>query len=304
MNCKIFGLSLLSLLCSSLVSCNNEPEPEPLPSKDKIEISVYSYEPAPGQFINEMPSISAGLSQDKIKELVTDEILRGHLVSLGSFGGSIIYHLSKPYSDEAGPDFRITGNAYETGRSGDGRIYGSSEPGIVYVMADSNSNGIPDDGEWFELRGECSDNAPVLTVRYTELADGSVQAQWTDPSDNSIRTLLNPRLSSHNHSYFPLWVSGSTSGMEFTGRMLPANGFTGEDGLFHQWLLEGYADSQPNDSPLSAFDISSACDKSGKKAGITSISFIKVVSGVLQVNGPLGECSTEVGLVELLHEQK
>lgn len=303
MNSKNLRLPLLAFLCAGFLACNNEPEPEPQPGQAKIEVSVYSYNPAPGQFINEMPAIPAGSSQKEIVDIVNNEISKGHLVSLGSFGGSIIYHLSSPLHEAPGYDFKITGNAYLSGKSGN-KAYGSSEPGIVYVMADANFNGIPDDGEWMELWGQETEDAFMATVKYTQQEDGSVLAEWHKLADNTLHTVVNPRLSTHNHSYFPLWIPGCTAGMEFTGRMLPANGFKGEDGLFHQWLWGGYADSQAPDASDAAFDLANVRDMDGNWIPVTSIDFIKVVSAVLQVNGPLGECSTEVGAIEFLQDAK
>ena len=43
---------------------------------------------------------------------------------------------------KGGYNFSITGNAFK----------GSSDPGIVYVMQDTNGNTLPDD-EWYELKG-------------------------------------------------------------------------------------------------------------------------------------------------------
>ena len=45
-------------------------------------------------------------------------------------------------------------------------------------------------------------------------------------------------------------------------------------------------------------DIDNAIDANGNNVKLASIDFIKIYTGVLQANGPLGECSTEVAAIE------
>ncbi len=71
--------------------------------------------------------------------------------------------------------------------------------------------------------------------------------------------------------------------------------YTASDGT------EGYVDGMPNkDSELDLSDIRDP--ETGLNAGIKRIDFIKIYTGVLQVNGALGECSTEVGRVVLFRK--
>jgi len=100
---------------------------------------IISYCPAPGQYINDTVAgtPSAALA-------TTGEPSR--LVSLGAFGGYIIYGFDhRVLNDPQNPygiDFTVFGNASST----------FSEPGIIYVMKDGNENGLPDD-TWYEIAG-------------------------------------------------------------------------------------------------------------------------------------------------------
>ena len=62
---------------------------------------------------------------------------------MGGFGGYIIFKFDHTVVNQNGYDFVIRGNAFD----------GSSEPGAVMVAFDRNGNGVPDDDEWYELKG-------------------------------------------------------------------------------------------------------------------------------------------------------
>ena len=63
----------------------------------------------------------------------------------------------------------------------------------------------------------------------------------------------------------------------------------------------GYADNDTNESAASAIDIDWAVDASGSPVHLPGVDFIRIHTGVNQVNGWLGECSTEVMGVTDLH---
>ena len=56
----------------------------------------------------------------------------------------------------------------------------------------------------------------------------------------------------------------------------------------------GYVDNYPNSSEDARLDIDWAVDTQGNKVTLDRIDFIKVVSGLQQLCGPIGETSTEV----------
>ena len=99
---------------------------------------VYDYCPAPGQFVNLLPASTAGDDAATMVQKATDCLAgtaNGTIVSLGSWGGYIIFGFDHQIENGSGADFKITGNAFA----------GNAEPGIVMVAADDNQNGLPDD---------------------------------------------------------------------------------------------------------------------------------------------------------------
>ena len=78
---------------------------------------------------------------------------KGGTLSLGSFGGYVIYGFDQPIMNNPknpyGVDFTIKGNSFVA------NIYGVwTEPGAVQVCQDLNGNGVPDPEEpWYELAG-------------------------------------------------------------------------------------------------------------------------------------------------------
>lgn len=63
----------------------------------------------------------------------------------------------------------------------------------------------------------------------------------------------------------------------------------------------GYADNETNSGAGSAVDISWAVDSRGQSVDLPGVDFIRIYTGVNQVNGWIGECSTEIMGVEDLH---
>ena len=105
--------------------------------------NVFEYLPAAGQFINEDKSGFSGVtSQAQANEYARKRMEAGEYVSLGGWGGVLVVGFDHSISNGEGYDFSIKGNIHE----------GSSEPAIVWVMQDTNGNGLPDD-VWYELRG-------------------------------------------------------------------------------------------------------------------------------------------------------
>ena len=301
---KISLLSLCSVLFASMASCSGDDEPKPEIDYDNTSymavITAVDYRPAPGQFINELPEADENTTAAQINEVVRTMLNEGELISLGSLGGSVTMTLSRPIYNSATQraDFIVLGNAYIT--SVDNYVtYGSAEPGIVYVMEDTNGNGLPDD-TWYALRGQDWDKVREVTVTYTvpeqPMADRWVDWTLSDGSGGHF-DLHN----THNHSYFPLWEKTDT--LTFTTLMIPRNGsYDADSGRYRQVCLWGYADSYPNNSDDAALSLDDAVDENGNPVHILKADFIKVVSAVLQSNGPMGECSTEVGGIKVLHD--
>ncbi|MCH5219240.1 MAG: hypothetical protein J1F20_01625 [Muribaculaceae bacterium] len=299
----------LYVITACLVSCNgdfgevDEPEEPSVNQSGRVHFKEVDYRPAPGQFVNEMPPFEAGDTQQSINAKVLDMLNKGSLVSLGALGGQITLTLAEPiYCDRTkDADFRVLGNAYLTG-SMDGLTLGSAEPGMVWIMEDTNGNGIADD-KWYCFMGEMIDEITKVEITYTEIATPT-SAQWVKwQCNDGTEGFLTCNTAYHDHTYFPQWQykDASNASMTLTAYKVPANGFVEpSSGLVRQICYPGFADCYPNNDPRSAFSIRDAVDVDGNKADITRIDFIRVVTAVIDSNGPLGETSTEIGGVEIL----
>ena len=104
------------------------------PGSNMYVTTMFEYLPAPGQNTNKTLGI--------IDAAKTLEGKRG-TVSLGAWGGFVVYGFDHTVINETGKDdVIIYGNAQSN----------FAEPGIVWVMQDENGNGKPDD-TWYELKG-------------------------------------------------------------------------------------------------------------------------------------------------------
>ncbi|MDE6099236.1 MAG: PKD domain-containing protein [Muribaculaceae bacterium] len=296
MNTLRLGAAFVSALL--LAGCGGNDEPQPGIELEPFDFHVIDYSPAPGQFVNEIPAYSQGDDAAVMATRADQMLHRREMVSLGAWGGSITLSLNRPLYNYDGPDFRILGNAYFSGSDAMGLRYGSSEPGIVYVMCDQNNNGEPDD-TWYELRGEGYDESMAdYEVTYHRPAMDATDAtyiKWT--ASDGAQGYINRVSSYHLQNFFAEWVGKGDQ--TFRGRRLPDNGVLDEaTGMYRLYNIKGYADSYPNNDDASMLDISMAVDADGNSVDLLYINFIRVVTGVLQTNGNLGECSTEVAGVE------
>lgn len=245
---------------------------------------VIEYTPAPGQFINETVGLD---TPEKAAAYAAGQLRKGSFVSLGAFGGYIVFAFDEPVANGGGYDFYVTGNPMPT----------SSEPGIVWVMSDRNGNGLPDDGPWYELKGSDTDSPATIkgySVTYSRPAPGG-DVPWTD-SEGGSGTI--PRNSAHTQeSYYPDWIEEDE--YTLTGTRLEPR--TYNDGQWVNGAFDwGYADNYGSDRGEGAdaakvrFKISNATDAAGMPVHVASIDFVKVQTGVFAVAGSLGEVSTEV----------
>lgn len=294
----IAALSVVMVSCGK--SSNDEPTPiEPTMTNIRLNVTVVDYSPAPGQFVNEIPEYEEGDTYVSMNEKATESLCNGDMISLGAWGGSVTIKLPQSLSNVEGKaDFRVVGNAVYSNDASNAIRIGSPEPGIVLVMRDENGNGVPDD-TWYELRGNQTDNGianyQVTYQRPLEAATDNEYIAWS--AANGDNGFLN-RTPEHQQDYFPKWLSNVES-LTFEGRRLPDNGtFNLSTNKFDLSCYDGYADSHPNNVEASCLDIDNAIDARGNKVSLQSIDFVKIYTGVLQANGPLGECSTEVAALE------
>lgn len=308
----IIALSLVMALCAG--------------AQNKRYITeVHDFLPAPGQFVNAMPQAKAGdTKQDVLKKVAQaicgydddgDEVIAESMISLGSYGGYVIFSFDHPLVNIKGEyDMQIFGNGYAASGASN---YGSSEPGIVMVANDLN-------GPWYELAGSeynnprtqhdfkityfkpADDKTPTPDPKNKNITDSSYVA-WTCNSVDSLKTGHVYKNSFHTQNYWPEWYDGSE--MTFEGSKLPCNAVE-SNGLFTQYFYSwGYVDNGPDykyngaamaDNQNMGFNLDWAVDSEGNRVNLKQVKYIKVFNGILQQCGWLGETSTEVaGAIDL-----
>ena len=139
---------------------------------------VYDFLPAPGQFVNVFPSYSPGYTQDSINAQLETALCGklGGTVSLGSYGGYIIFGFDHPVINKHTYDVKIYGNAMQSNAVPD-QAGGSCEPGIIMVGVDHDGDGVPGDGDlWYEIRGADYDRCqPNFEVTYYKPDENKVR---------------------------------------------------------------------------------------------------------------------------------
>ena len=257
---------------------------------------VFEYRPAAGQFINEPQSGFAGENSDVAAVAYAERRLEeGKYLSLGGWGGYVVVGFDHSVANSGDYDFSVSGNMHE----------GSSEAGIVWVMQDSNGNGLPDD-VWYELRGSewgTENHSQGYAITYYRPPHVGMGVQWRDNrGGNGIMS----RNTTHTQEYYyPAWEQPT---MTLYGSRLNANtevdATTGNQvNRAYAW---GYADNQGSDSEAGTsgeavknyFKISSAVTADGEAADLQYIDFVKVQSAINHTAGALGEISTEVIAIE------
>jgi len=279
------------------VVCCPAPKARPFAAGCSAECDrVCEFVPAPGQFVNETGAAGYdGVTTfEAAAEYARGRLAAGSYVSLGGWGGYIVVGFDHSIENRGGYDFSIMGNAFDS----------SNEPGIVYVMQDTNGNGLPDD-EWYELKGSeygSPDTVQEYAVTYYRPGPG-MDTPWTDNLGGSgcIDYLgdFHPQ-----EYYYPQWIESDS--YTLFGTRLKARNF--QDPQTGFWTNPpfggGYADNmgsdmQAKENPEAGavpnyFKISDAVDIDGSPAQLAHIDFIKVQTGVNAKSGWIGENSTEV----------
>ncbi len=263
--------------------------------------AIIEYHPAPGQFIN-IP----GTGTIEAATGLTGKI--GSPVSLGAYGGYIVFGFSEPIKNHPdnpyGIDFIIIGNA----------IDGNPEQGIVQIMKDENKNGLVDD-TWYEVKGSdhfLKDFKKNYRIKYLNTGPDK-DIIWTDNiyGPGSIK-----RNEFHKQPYYPMAEYFPDIGQDslvFQGSLLPSDKLMEADGqVISQRSFFGYADNTPfsglsdpliPDNPYTAeiegcggdgIDISWAVDENDNYIELDEIDFIKIYTGINKNKGSLGEVSTEI----------
>ncbi len=265
--------------------------------------TIYDALPAPGQFVNE-----TGFGGINNLNETWDNNNLGNGISLGGFGGSIVFKTNAPVLNSAdhpyGIDFTVYGNAFS----------GFEEPGAVAVAQDDGT-GKP--GKWYNIAGsEHYEDSTIWDYRATytnpdpEFANANgISVPWVDNFGAAGVIKVNAY---HKHSYYPIPANYPLSQTPFDHLQHSYSGVK----LAAQKNAFGYTDTHSNGSapynlagnPYIAtpakgdgIDISWAVDENGLPVSLDSIDFIKVNTAVQIDGGPFGEVSTEVTSLQI-HE--
>ncbi|MEG0925784.1 cell surface protein [Chryseobacterium sp.] len=285
----------------------------------KYIAKVLDFRPAVGQFMNEIPEYVQGNTAADMLQKANASLVGSNstMLSLGGFGGYVVFGFDHTIPNLNGRDFKILGNAFFGNAANDPRS-GSCEPGIIMVAYDRNKNGKPDDNEWYEIAGsEYFKNTTTkdYSITYFKPNDSKAPVPGNDGwqtdieyikwQDNLGNSGFKTKNTFHAQSYYPLWFSDASYG--FTGTRLKDN-FYDQSGTGTYWVGKsydfGYADNAPNTDEASNIDISWAVDRNGRYVKLPGIDFVRVHTGINQEAGWLGEVSTEVAGAYDLHFKK
>lgn len=289
------------------------------------QVSVLEYCPAPGQFVNLLPEVTGDMTKEQVLKACEEQLSQdGYLVHLGGYGGYITVKFDHQIENKHGSDFLIKGNgmyALDDPEYGKETIGGSIEPGIVFVGVGDT----PETAQWYELAGseyytqEWHKNE--ITYYRPTAESGSAtfpgsmcdqyikhNLKWqNEPGKWQETTEFYPKMTAHKQTYWPLWETADE--LTFTGPRVPGNAVKYDVNGRDYWVQYrysadsyGYVDACPaNDKLYSSFDIDWAVDDNGNHVALDHIDFIRVMSGVLNCCGLLGETSTEVDKIQDLH---
>jgi hypothetical protein len=236
---------------------------------------IFDFQPAPGQYVNMLPQYQNGNTKEDMIAKAENAIANNGsgLISLGAFGGYIVFGFDHPVQNIAGRyDFQIFGNTILT--NPDSPTQSTAEPGIIMVSKDDNGNYLPDD-EWYEIAG--SEYYNPQTIHNFEIT----YYKSTTPNK------------------FPKWLTDTV--LTFSGTLLPDNAFYEDGGHKFYSYFYGYADNYPNNHIHNLIDIDWAVDRNGNLVHLAQIDFVKVYTGISANHGAIGESSTEITGAEDLH---
>lgn len=261
----------------------------PSGSSSPLISTVFDYLPGAGQFISKSPYGTAAAAQLLVNSTT-------NMVSLGGWGGYIVFGFDHSVDNSAGNDIGIYGNPL-------GSPWNWSEPGIVMVSQDVNNNGVPDDA-WYELAGsEYSNPATIKNYRityYNPYAVGT-SVKWKSNQGDSGYVAANAFHTTNN--YYPTFAPNLDS-ISFTGTKL-ANTLVPGTVIQNMNYAWGYTDSYATDFTTygyNVFNIDWAVNGSGTPVSLTYIDFVKVYTGQNCSGGAmLGEISTEIKGARDLH---
>lgn len=285
------------MLAALFASCNEPPAPNGGENEDlsAYVTNVFEYVYAPGQHASSRTSADAKLFIGKPdRELY-----------LGGFGGYVVAGFNHDVTNREGADFEV----YSSGVD--------AEPAVVWVMADDNGNGLPDD-TWYELAGSEAEHPETIRgyeVTYYKPAAGE-NIRWRDNQGNEGELLEGNKKDPITGGYRPTaswwWNEDEEDSVTLQGTRLPDAYYNNGTAEMENWVIHdgmftgGYAENNKGEdydkkTRANRLDISRAVDAEGNPKHLTHIRFIKVQSAIFQRAGWLNEISPEVKGAKDLH---
>jgi hypothetical protein len=272
---------LLFTITFLLISCDWFQEP----AKSSAYITtVFDYVYAPGQH-------ALLAKKTDVSNFIGEPTNDKGFLYLGGFGGYVVAGFDHNVVNGDGFDFEVIA------------LKGASpEPGIVYVMSDTNGDGLPNEA-WYELKGnQFSNSKRHYWVRYYKAVSQTSNVTWKD-SEGKTGELKSGFGSTYSSAWW--WTATTTDSITLSGTRLPDSYINTSTTGTENWIVPatlftwGYAknlNGTDYDSDLGAnkFDISNAVDSLGNVVNLPNIRFIKIQTAVFQQAGWLNEVSTEV----------
>lgn len=270
---------------------------------------IVEYRPAPGQFINEYSYNSQekaryeygwGL-QSSGENIVggksTNTLATG--ISLGAWGGYVIYTFDHSIVNKEGYDFVIFQNSR------------NAEPGIVQVSYDKNGNGLPDD-EWYEIHGSWHDDKSTIknykiSYKNPNNYTDAINIDYIGNDKSGIYYAAQgtnqwaPECAHSGHSHWPIWIKDET--IEFTGTLIDwafastnlANSYGYAKAGAGATDFSAAADGDGDTASSNKIDLDWARKLDGSSINLKRIDFVRIYTGIIDYSTPAtGEKSTEV----------
>ena len=236
-----------------------------------IQTSVIEYDPTPYWYINTyviknrnkaavIKELNDMLKAGKMfKEIDMKKVFRRGL-PIGCMGGSAVLGFDHTIVNVPGED------DFKMEASPDGMT------GVVYVAYDKNRNGLPDEDEWYELKGDNYGNEKVETLNAFVTYSSVVYLQDFDCFEIHYKDDLDELSLMTGIACFP--------GYDEQGNFMKGSGwreppFTiNYKRVFANEDNKGYVCAFKN-----AFNIANAVDQKGNSVNLPGIDFIKIVVG-------------------------
>lgn len=291
--------------------------------EDRFATRVISYDPAPGQFVNNVqfndPAKALGRPQAGGIHVPNNT----SVVTLGAFGGSITLAFDHTVLDAAlnphGMDAIVFSNAFWPGGDPEGHW---AEPATIEISLDTNENGLADDDNWYLIPGShiSFDEDPTLSVMWDrDIADPTYPpalASWLPPGapdawattgfDLPVDLYALPARVIWNPA-FGTGTEGVYGYAEYTPTLVLGD-LDADNTVDDPDLVAELFYTVPDDPLIvgithrsgggDAFDIAWAVDPAtGAPANLPGFDFIRLTTAVLIFSGLLGEVSAEIDAV-------